>query len=137
MDNQESRLRDSDRVTRVHLTPIDRFKFLIIFAIVWFVLVWASMADNPILSFTDAAYNVSLQRKWIFVLVLIEVLRQLHFLVSELAAPYHRGWGRYFLFVDRLVHKISDWNRYRISRAVKFFLWVALLAVTFVRGAAG
>ena len=87
-------MRDSDRVTRVHLAPIDRFKFLFIFALVWFVLVWAAMADDSTLSFTDAAYNVSLERKWIFVLVLIEVIRQIHFLISELAAPYHRGWGK-------------------------------------------
>ena len=129
MEHQESRMRDSDRVTRVHLAPIDRFKFLFIFALVWFVLVWAAMADDSTLSFTDAAYNVSLERKWIFVLVLIEVIRQIHFLISELAAPYHRGWGKYFLFVDRLVHKISDWNRHRLSRAIKFLLWIALLAV--------
>ena len=126
---QSSRLRDSDRLTRIHLSAFDRFKFLIAFALVWFILVWAAMADNPILSFSDAAYNVSIQRKWIFVLAILEVIRQIHFLISELASGYHKTWGKYFLFIDRLVHKISDWNRYRISRAVKALIWIALFAV--------
>jgi ATP-dependent Zn protease len=126
---QSSRLRDSDRLTRIHLSAFDRFKFLIAFAFVWFILVWAAMADNPILSFSDAAYNVSVQRKWIFVLAILEVIRQFHFLISELASGYHKTWGKYFLFIDRLVHKISDWNRYRISRAVKALIWIALFAV--------
>ena len=126
---QSSRLRDSDRLTRIHLSAFDRFKFLIAFALVWFILVWAAMADNPILSFSDAAYNVSIQRKWIFVLAILEVIRQFHFLISELASGYHKTWGKYFLFIDRLVHKISDWNRYRISRAVKALIWIALFAV--------
>ena len=126
---QSSRLRDSDRLTRIHLSAFDRFKFLIAFALVWFILVWAAMADNPILSFSDAAYNVSVQRKWIFVLAILEVIRQFHFLISELASGYHKTWGKYFLFIDRLVHKISDWNRYRISRAVKALIWIALFAV--------
>ena len=126
---QSSRLRDSDRLTRIHLSAFDRFKFLIAFTLVWFILVWAAMADNPILSFSDAAYNVSVQRKWIFVLAILEVIRQFHFLISELASGYHKTWGKYFLFIDRLVHKISDWNRYRISRAVKALIWIALFAV--------
>jgi ATP-dependent Zn protease len=128
LDNA-SRPRDSDRSVRVHLTLFDRSKFLLLFAIVFFVLVWAAMADNPLLSFSDAAQQISSQRWWIFLLVAVEVVRQVHFALSELLSPYHGIWVRYFAFVDRLIHRLSDWTRYRISRVIKAAIFVALLAV--------
>ena len=129
VSGRSSRLRDSDRNVRVHLTFYDRTKFLSLFTIVYFVLVWASMADNPLLNFGDAASQVAGQRWWIFILVAIEVVRQVHFALSELLSPYHGVWVRYFAFVDGLVHRLSDWTRYRISRVIKGLLLVVLLAV--------
>jgi cell division protease FtsH len=41
-----SRPRDSDRKTRIHISFYDRAKFLLFFAIVFFVLVWADMAGE-------------------------------------------------------------------------------------------
>ena len=128
-NSRTSRLRDSDRNVRVHLTFYDRTKFLSLFAIVYFVLVWASMADNPLLNFGDAASQTARQRWWIFVLVAVEIVRQVHFALSELLSPYHGIWVRYFAFVDGLVHRLSDWTRYRISRVVKALLFIVLLAV--------
>jgi ATP-dependent Zn protease len=87
------------------------------------------MADNPLLSFSDAITRTAQVRSWLLVLVAVEVLRQLHFLLSELLAPYHGIWLRYFSFVDRIIHKLSDWNRYRLGRVIKWLLFVALLSV--------
>jgi ATP-dependent Zn protease len=87
------------------------------------------MADNPLLSFSDAITRTAQVRSWLLVLVAVEVLRQLHFLLSELLAPYHGIWLRYFSFVDRIIHKLSDWNRYRLGRVIKWLLLVALLSV--------
>ena len=47
-------------------------------AIIWFVLVWASMADNPLLPFVDAAREQVRAASWVLVLFGLEVLRQLH-----------------------------------------------------------
>ncbi len=126
---EQSRPRDTDRKTRIHLTFYDRVKFLLLFGVVFFVLAWASMADNPLLSFSDAITRTAQVRSWLLVLVAVEVLRQLHFLLSELLAPYHGIWLRYFSFVDRIIHKLSDWNRYRLGRVIKWLLFVALLSV--------
>jgi homoserine kinase len=46
---------DDHRPTRPKLSLWDRTKFLLLFAVVWFVLVWAMMADNPLVPFADAA----------------------------------------------------------------------------------
>lgn len=129
IEQYTSRMRDSDRKVRIHLSIFDRLKFLITLTIVYFTLAWALMADNPLLGFTDAINEVGSSRPWLFVLAGIEIIRQIHFLIAEFAAPYHGGWQKYFAFTDRLVHKISDWNRYRLSRAIKVLIWIALLSV--------
>ena len=128
-ETQTSRQRDSDRKTRVHLSLYDRVKFILLFAVVYLVLVWASLADNPLLSVNDAFNEVTRTRTWLIYLVIIEIVRQMHFLVSELAAPYHGIWTRYFQAVDFAVHRFSDWTRYRLSRVIKAILFVCLLAV--------
>ncbi|CAB4742092.1 unannotated protein [freshwater metagenome] len=128
MSNQ-SRPRDTDRKTRVQLSVYDRTKFLALFAITFFLLAWASMADNPLLSFSDAFARTADEKVWLIVLIGIEIIRQMHFALAELLAPYHGIWVRYFAFVDRLLHKLSDWNRYRLGRVIKWLVFVALLSV--------
>ena len=125
----KSRPRDADRKTRVHLSVYDRLKFLIFFAVVFFVLVWSDMAGDETLGFQKALENSGYQRWWIFPLIAIETVRQAHFLISELAANYHGVWQRYFNFVDSLLHRLSDWTRFRISRVIKWIVIIALLSV--------
>lgn len=129
LDQNSSRQRDSDRTTRVHVSIYDRTKFLMLFTLVYLILVWAAMADNPILSFADASSEIVRGKTWLLGLTLVEILRQMHFLVSELVAPYHGIWQKYFSFVDRSLHTLSDWTRYRLSRVIKALLMVFLLAV--------
>ena len=42
------------RGTRKRLSPWDRIKFLVLLTLLWWVLVWAAMANNPLVSFNDA-----------------------------------------------------------------------------------
>ena len=128
-----SRLRDTDRPVRVHLPLFDRLKFLILISLTFLVLVWADLADDPLLSFSDAVTLASKHRIWLLVLLGTEVLRQIHFGMAELLAPYHGFWQRYFAFVERSLLRIGDWNRYRLSRVFKGLLLLILLA--FVLGA--
>jgi len=123
------RLRDSDRTTRVHLQLFDRLKFFLLFSLVFVVLIWASMSNNPILTFHDALIDQVNARWWLIVLFGIEAIRQIHFGLAETLAPYHGVWVRYFAFVERQIGRIGDWNRYRLSRLIKFVLFVVLLSV--------
>ena len=41
--------------TRKRMSLWDRVRLLLLFVIAWLIIVWASMADNPLLPFTDAA----------------------------------------------------------------------------------
>jgi len=125
----QSRPRDSDRKTRVHLSVYDRTKFLLLFALTFFVLAWASMADNPLLSFSDAVSKTADEKVWLLVLAGIELVRQIHFALAELLAPYHGIWLKYFAFVERLLGKLSDWNRFRLGRVIKWLVFVAMFSI--------
>lgn len=129
LESTPSRTRDSDRKTRVHLSVYDRSKFLLLFGIVFFILVWSSLADNPLLSFSDALKETSNNRSWLLILFGVEILRQIHFLISEILSPYHGVWQKYFGFIDSLLHKFSDWTRFRLSRIIKALIAVGLLSV--------
>ena len=124
-----SRPRDTDRKTRVHLSLYDRVKFLLLFGVTYVVLTWSSLAENPILSVNDAFNETARSKTWLIVLAVVEIVRQIHFLIAELLAPYHGIWTKYFAFVDRQVHRLSDWTRFRLSRLVKWALVIVLLAV--------
>jgi cell division protease FtsH len=125
------RPRDEDRRTRKPLSLWDRVKFLLLFGLLWLALVWASMADNPLLPFVDAARLQRRESAWVLVLMGVETVRQVHFLVSEHWAWYHRFWTkRVFGGFERFSrHRFSDWNRFRLARVVKWLIWIAVYAL--------
>jgi ATP-dependent Zn protease len=124
------RPRDSDRPTRKPLPLWDRTKFLLLLSLLWLVLVWSDMASDPIIGFVDASRDQLAKGRWVLVLIGLEVLRQLHFLVSEHWAGYHRLWrGGIFGSIDRLGRRLSDWTRFRMARAAKWLIAIALLAL--------
>jgi cell division protease FtsH len=129
VDIVTSRKRDSDRRTRIHLSFFDRTKFFLLFGLVFLILVWSNLADNPILSVSDSVKEVSSSKSWIVALVVIEVLRQIHFGLAEILAPYHGAWQKYFSFMDRQIHRLSDWSRFRLSRVIKWLLVLVLVSV--------
>jgi len=124
-----TRPKDSERKVRIHLSFYDRVKFLLFFTITFLVLVWADMAGQEGLSFTEAVEQSAYRRWWIFPLFAIEFIRQTHFLIAELAAPYHGFWQSYFGFVDRQLHRLSDWTRFRLSRVIKWMVFLVLLSI--------
>ncbi len=123
-----ARARD-EAMTRKPLAWWDRVKFLVLFSSVWLVLVWAAMAEDPNLPFGDAARGHVRSGAWVLVLLGIEAARQVHYLISEHSAPYHRFWTRFFAGVERRTGRMNDWTRYRLSRAFKALLLLALLGV--------
>jgi cell division protease FtsH len=119
------------RETRKRMPLWERLKFIILLVLLWFALVWASMADNPLLPFSDAARTQMRSARWVFVLLGLEVLRQLHFLISEHGSGYHRFWThRIFGGINRASRRrLSDWNRYRIRRIAGWVFWIALFGL--------
>ncbi|OJY40992.1 MAG: ATPase [Pseudonocardia sp. 73-21] len=108
-----------------------RGRLVALFVLAWFVIVWASMADDPILPFRDAAIIQLYDSQWLLWLTGAEVLRQIHFFVSEKSAGYHGFWTRrVFGGTDRaLRRRFSDWTRFRLARVIKVVLVLVLVAV--------
>ena len=89
------------------------------------------MANNPLIGFSDAMRIEVRTGWWVFILLGLEVLRQVHFLISEHWAAYNRFWTeKVFGGFERMTHRrISDWSRFRIRRIVTWVLWIAIIAI--------
>jgi ATP-dependent Zn protease len=125
------RPKDEDWLTRKPMPLWDRVKFLLLLAVIWFLLVWSVMANDPLVGFSDAVKIEVQSGWWVFVLFGLEVIRQIHFLISEHSASYHRFWT-WLVFggFERVTHRrMSDWTRFRISRVLAWVFWIAILAV--------
>ncbi len=128
---QGGRPKDDDILTRKRLSLWDRIKWLLLLGIIWLLLVWSLMADNPLLGFADAC-RIEIQTGWwVFVLAGLEVIHQLHFLISEHWAAYHqfwmkRVWGGWQRATDS---KLSAWTRFRISRVISWLVVLAVIAI--------
>ncbi|HEX3390895.1 MAG TPA: AAA family ATPase, partial [Streptosporangiaceae bacterium] len=129
------RLRDEDRRTRKPLALWDRIKFLLLLTVFWFVLLWSTKSGNPLVTWSDAFRIEVRSGSWVLVLIGLELLRQIHFLISEHWAGYHYFWThRVFGGTERMTHrKLSDWTRFRLWRLVTWVFWIAVLAVVIGR----
>src|SRR5215470_584826 len=83
---------DAVSATRKRLAPWDRIKFLLLLGLVWWLLVWALKSNDWQVPFTDAMRIETRSGAWVFVLLGLEAMRQVHFLISEHWARYHRFW---------------------------------------------
>src|SRR5215510_7045756 len=115
---------------RKHLPFWDRIKFLLLFALL-FVFLVATELDNPLLPVSEAIRKTVETRWWLLALAGIEVLRQIHFLISEFWAGYNRFWvDRVFGGLERTgQRRLSDWTRFRLARTLKWLFWLSLLSV--------
>jgi ATP-dependent Zn protease len=109
----------------------DRLRLLLLFVLAWLIIVWASMADNPLLPFGDAALIQLVDSQWLLWLAGAELLRQIHFFISERWSAYHLFWTqRVFGGTERaLRRRLSDWTRFRLGRLLKIVALVVLFAL--------
>ena len=125
----KSRERDEDRLTRKPSGWWDRVKLLTLIVGLWLVLVWTAMAENPILPFRDAVQEQLRSGAWLLVLGALEVVRQIHYFISERSAGWHHFWSRkVFGGIDRRTERMSSWTRFRVSRVFRWTLTLGVLA---------
>src|SRR4051794_18332512 len=116
-----------ERPTRKKMSMWDRLKFLLLLTILFFMFVWADMANIPILPFKDALQRQLDSKWWILALIGIEVVRQIHYLICEHSSRYYAFWtDRFFAGIERRSHRLNDWNRYRLARTVKWLVFVLI-----------
>jgi ATP-dependent Zn protease len=126
-------LRDFERVTRKRQVPWDRFKFIVLIVVVWFLIVWYQMANDPVLGFTDAARQQlqvgSGAGRWLVALLGLELVRQTYFMITEHSRLAYRASTGFFGSSERLTHRTSDFTRFRAGRAFKWLIFIAIVAI--------
>jgi cell division protease FtsH len=125
------RPREEDILTRRRLSFWDRSKWLILLAVIWLLLVWSLMANNPLVGFVDACKIEARIGWWVFILIGLELIHQTHFFISEHSARYNqfwvkKVWGGWARFTDR---KLSAWTKFRISRVISWIIVIAVIAI--------
>ena len=127
----DGRPRESERRTRTRPAPWDRVKFLLALGLAWLILVWAMVADNPLVGAGDAFATQVRTAYWVFILAGIELIRQIHYLISEHWGAYYRFWTRLvFGGIERLTHRrLSDWTRFRLGRLVRWLIFLVFVAI--------
>jgi len=83
----------------------DRVKVSLAILVALTVLTLFKIADNPLVSVADASRMTFNTRRWLFVVLGLEVVRQAHYFVAERWARYWRLAGR----VEAVVK--APWNR--------------------------
>ncbi len=126
----KSRERLEDRTTRKPMSIWDRVKMLVLVVALFFFFVLAETGDNPILPFREAFDHQLRTKWWLAALAGIEVVRQIHYVISERSARYHRFWSQQiFGGVARRQGRMNDWTRYRMGRVLRLIFMLVVVAM--------
>ncbi len=82
----KSRERIEDRTTRKPMSLWDRIKLLVLLVGLFAFFVLAQTGDNPILPMREAIDQQFADKWWMAALFVLEVVRQIHYLISEKSA---------------------------------------------------
>ena len=123
-----------DRIRRSTRRPADtwdRIKFLILLGVV-VVGVVGNTVNPPFVTLSEALADFfgSTLGRVLGALFVLEAVRQLHYLVSERVAAYHRFWqesvfGRFNRFAQT---RFSPWTRFRVARFLRWGVYVVVYA---------
>ena len=125
------RPREEDSLTRKPLQLWDRIKWLLLLGILWLVLVWSVMADDPLVGFVDAVRIEVTSASWVFVLAGLEVIHQIHLLISEHWGAYNQFWvNKVWGGWERFTHRrFSAWTRFRFGRLLRWMVVIVVIAI--------
>ena len=127
-----SRPRPSERETRAPSAMWDRVKFLLLLFGLWLcglATVWTSSVHPLGGPMSDAVRIAAHDYAWLTVLAVLELIRQIHYLIEEHSKAYYRFWQKTVFggYSKRLGH-MDDWTRYRMGRAFKTAVFLFALS---------
>jgi ATP-dependent Zn protease len=104
-------------------------------AAIWGVLFWYALSSDPLLSVRDGLIQTWNTKWWLTVLFAAELVRQVHYLISERSGAWDHLWAdNVFGRLSRRTLRFSDWARYRAKRIFTVVVLIAAAAV--IAGAA-
>jgi ATP-dependent Zn protease len=130
----KSRPRESDRTTRAPLPWWDRLKYTVVLVSAFWLFVWIDLGNNPIMPVRDAVDQTIRGKWWIFVLLGLELSRQVHYLLAEHSSAYYLWWTRGVCGGwNRRADRINPWNRYRMARAWKWLIFLVVADIALAK----
>jgi cell division protease FtsH len=123
---------DRDPPLRRKVFFYDRIKVFIVLAIFLGLVTSHKKTDIPLMSWGEALRDQLHAKWWVLVLAGIEIVRQIHNLISEHSQPWHRFWQqRVFGGWDRLMGRMNPYTRFRVTRLTKRLAFCAVLGTIF------
>jgi len=130
---QQYGLLGAERQRRRPMALWDRLKFSLLFVGLWFLLVWYEMSLDPILGFSDAVRQQlqvnSGAGRWLVLLLILEVLRQISYVLAERWRFYYRLSVGLSGRSDQASRHLSDYTRFRIGRVIRWLVVIAIAAI--------
>lgn len=127
-----ARKRDAPRLTRRRADSWDRIKFLVLLTLVTAAIV-ASSPDLGFLPFSEVFWSfvTGSAGRVIAILFGLELLRQIHYWVSERSSAYHSFWhnGVFGGFERWSERHFRPWTRFRVGRMFRFAFYLLVLGV--------
>ena len=125
-----SKPREDERGVRSPLFFFDRVK--VAFCIIGFALLvaFARVESNPVLSWREALYSSFVSDGWVFVVLGLEILRQLNFFIAEKSRAYNKFWkNTVFGKWETKASSIDPWTRHRLQRTWRVIVVVFLVSM--------
>ncbi|MDP8958216.1 MAG: AAA family ATPase [Actinomycetota bacterium] len=133
------------REYRRSISVWDRIKILLFLAGLFLFIAWYRTSTDPFSTFPEMLRELAVDTTGtvLFVLMGLEVVRQVHYLISEHWSRYHRFWKqRVFGGTERTLDKVPSWTRFRVARVVRWaviisaYAWLVTLLVDGIDGPA-
>ena len=123
---------DREDKVRRKVVAWDRIKVLVLLGTLFALWTASKHSAIPIMTWGDALRDQFRAKWWLEGLAGVEILRQIHYLISERSEGWHRFWQKkLFGGWDRKLSKMGPWNRFRLQRFTKRAIVLIVLAVFF------
>ncbi len=110
----------------------DRIKFLILLALVVAFIVAQKAATIPIEPLSLVIGSVLVSDWWLTAIMVVEVLRQLNYLLLERSSDWNSSWNEEIVAVFAGIGSgWNDWTRYRVARVLKWALVLFVVSAAF------
>ena len=110
----------------------DRLKVFVLLAIFLGLTTSQQKTDIPLMSWGEAWRDQLRAKWWVLILAGLELIRQIHNLISEHSPGYHRFWQKkVFGGWERMMCRMKPYTRFRVSRLGKRLAFLAVLGTVF------
>jgi cell division protease FtsH len=123
---------DRDPPLRRKMFFFDRFKVFVLLAIFIGLCTSHQKTDIPLMSWGEALRDQLHAKWWVLILAGLELIRQIHNIVSEHSMRWHGFWQKkVFGGWERMMSRMKPYTRFRVQRLTKRLMFFAVVGAIF------